>query len=810
MLMALEKHYDAKAVEDKWQKHWIEAGVYNFKNDASKKPYAIDTPPPYASAGHLHVGHGLHYTQIDIVARYKRLKGFDVYFPPCFDNNGLPTEKYVEEKYNISKATTTRKEFRELCLKESRQVEKAYADRVFKTLGHSYDWNLLYTTIDPEAQKVAQASFIDLYNKGLVYRAKEPVLWCTYHQTALAQAELETKERNTTLYYIPFKVEGEELLIATTRPEFLPACVAVFVHPQDDRYKHLIGKKAVVPLFNYEVPIMSDELVEKDFGTGVVMVCTFGDKTDVLWWKKHNLELKVILNKDGTLNENAGFLKGLTIKEAKKRIVEKLDEEGLIKDQETIQQSVSTCWRCGTPIEFIVTEQWFVKVLDFKQELISQGEKITWVPKHFFDRYKNWVQGLQWDWCISRQRFYGVPIPVWYCKNCGKPFLPSIEELPVDPLEQKPSKPCSCGSTEFVPDEDVFDTWMTSSLTPQIACKWLENPDLYKKLYPMQLRPQSHDIIRTWAFYTIAKSFLHFKSIPWETIAIGTYVLDEKGRGMHKSKGNVVWVDDLLKKYSVDNFRYWVGTANWGEDLPFKEADLIAGKRFLTKLWNASRFVSLMLQDYKPLQSHEQSVTEVMDKWLLAKLSMLEREASKFMDAFKFGEALKRVENFFWHDFCDNYLEIVKDRLYNPEKRGLKAKLSAQITLYKALYSLMRMLAPILPHITEEIYHSIFKQFENIESIHLTTWPETGFEDEESFNIGEKFVEVLTIVRREKNKQRKSLKAKAKLWLSKELLNILKPALEDLKAVTNSEIFETEAGAGKGEEGLNVRVELLE
>lgn len=805
MIMTLEKEYNPKKVEEDWQRFWRSQSIYRFTlpKDKKDKVFAIDTPPPYASAGHLHVGHGLHYTQIDIVARYKRLKGFKVYYPPCFDNNGLPTEKYVEEKFNISKNKVSRQEFRELCLKESHKLEKAYANNVFRALGHSFDWDLLYTTIDPKSQKVAQASFIDLYKKGLVYRAEQPVFWCPYHQTALAQAELEQKQRTTTLYYIKFKnntknnTKKKDLLIATTRPEFLPACVAVFVHPEDERYKHLIGDKAIVPLFDYEVPIMADELVDKDFGTGIVMVCTFGDKTDVMWWKKHKLPLKSILNKDGTLNNNAGFLKGLSINKARIKVVELLKEKSLIEKQEQIQQSVSTCWRCGTPIEFIITKQWFIKVLDFKDELIKQGKKIRWFPSFFFDRYKNWVSGLQWDWCISRQRLYGVPIPVWYCKKCGKPLIPKIENLPVDPVANKPKAKCSCGSQEFIPERDVFDTWMTSSMTPQIACKWLENSNIYKRLFPMQLRPQSHDIIRTWAFYTIAKSWLHFKSIPWENIAIGTFVLDEKGKGMHKSKGNVVWVDDLLKRYSVDNFRYWVGTANWGEDLPFKEGELIAGKRFLTKLWNAARFVSLMLEDYKPRlkQRLDQDknvikVTEIMDEWILTKLSKIEQEASQLMDNYRFGEALKRIETFFWNDFCDNYLEIIKDRLYNPDNRGLKAKLSAQKTLHITLYSFIRMLSPIMPHITEHIYQNMFRKFEGIKSIHLTKWPETRFKKEDSLRIGDEVINIISKVRKGKNIKHKSLKAKARIWLPKQVLERIKPALKDLKAVTNSDIFE--------------------
>ncbi len=799
--MNLPKNYDAKAVEKKWQHYWKKKNIYKFDKNSKKPIYSIDTPPPYASAGHLHVGHGLHYTQFEIIARYRRMKGFNVYFPPCFDNNGLPTEKYVEEKYNISKAKTTKAEFRKLCRKESAKVEKLYADKVFKALGHSYDWNLLYTTIEPEAQKVAQKSFIDLVKQGDAYRTEEPTLWCTNHQTALAQAEVEDLTRSTKLSYIYFKLKdsNEKITIATTRPEFLPACVGIFVHPNDKRYKKLVGKKAIVPLFEQEVKIMKDEKVDPEFGSGIVMICTFGDTTDIEWWKKHKLDLKICITKEGKLNELAKEYEGLTIEEGKNRITEELDVKGLLIKQENLEQNVGSCWRCNTPIEFIVTKQWFIKALDYRKELIKQARKINWYPGFYRKRFEDWTNNLAWDWCISRQRFYGVPIPVWYCKKCGEVILPEEKQLPVDPEQNEPKKECKCGSKEFIPDKDVFDTWMTSSMSPEIAIRWLEEPKEFKKRFPMSLRPQAQDIIRTWSFYTILKAYLHFKDIPWKDIALGTFVLDPKGKGMSKSKGNVVWVDDLLERYDVDTFRYWVGTASWGSDLPFQEKDLVAGKKFLTKLWNASKFALMHLEDYKG----KKPKLEAMDKWLLTKINDVVKVSTENFDNYNTSESKKITELFFWHTFCDNYLEIIKDRMYNPDKRGKKARESAQYTLYYSLDILLKLLAPIIPHITEEIYSLYFAKKEK--SIHISEWPkfDKKLEDKKAEKIGDYAVDIIATVRKYKSGKNISLGAEIK-ELVIDTKEDLKDVLYDIKATIKAE----KISKGKGNIKVNDKIKI--
>jgi len=763
--------YDAKAVEEKWRKFWEKEKIYKFDTKSKKKVYSIDTPPPYASAGHLHVGHALSYTQFEIMARIMRMMGFSVYFALGFDNNGLPTEKYVEEKLGIDKTKTNREEFRKLCLSESKKVQDAYIDNVFKKLGHSYDWSLIYTTISPEAQRVAQTAFLRLIDKKECYRAKEPTIWCPKHETALAQAEVEDLERNTKLNYIELGDE-ERILIATTRPELLGSCVGIFVHPKDKKYKNLIGKEVLVPLFDYKVKVRTDEKVDKNFGTGIVMICTFGDNTDIEWWKKYKLDLKISIDEKGRLNENAGEFKGLSLKEGREKILGELKKQGRLKKQEDLAQTVGSCWRCNTPVEYIIKDQWFIKTLKHKKKLIEVGRKINWYPKFMRARYENWVKNLGWDWTISRQRYYGVPIPAWYCEKCGKIILPSEKELPLDPLYV--DKKCKCGG-KGIPESDVFDTWMTSSNSPEIALRWLETPRQYKKLSPMILRPQSHDIIRTWAFYTILKSYLLFKRIPWKDITINTFVLDSKGKGMSKSKGNAIWADDILDKYGVDVFRYWVGTANLGSDLPFNEQELVTGKRFLTKLLNASSFVFMNLKDYKGKKPE----LEEIDKWMLQRTKEINEECKKKYLSYDIAGAKREIENFFWHVFCDNYLEIVKKRLYENKK----GKDSAQYVLYNSLLTIVKLIAPIMPFITEEIYQEYFRKFEKEKSIHLTNFPKIQIKEKK--DVGNNMIELIAKIRQEKTKAKKAMNIECKVTLEKKDYENVKDVLQDLKDVMN-------------------------
>lgn len=765
---------DYERIEKKWRKFWEKENVYKFNPKSKKKVYSIDTPPPYASAGHLHVGHGLSYTQFEIVARIMRMAGFNVYFPLGYDDNGLPTEKYVEEKYKINKANTNRVEFRKLCLEESNRVEKIYTDEVFKRLGHSYDFNLLYNTISLESQRVTQTAFLKLINKGECYRAKEPTIWCPYHETALAQAEVEDLNRKTKLNYIEFG-DKERVLIATTRPEFLASCVGIFVHPDDKRYKKLIGKEILVPIFDYNVKVMADKDVDSEFGTGVLMVCTFGDNADIEKWKKYKLDLKISIDEKGFLNEVAGKFAGLSLKDAREKILVELKHQGRLKKQEDLEQTVGSCWRCNTPVEYIVKNQWFIRTMKHKKKLLEIGSKINWYPKFMKVRYNDWVKNLAWDWAISRQRYYGVPIPVWYCEKCGKVLLPNEKDLPLDPLEVK--KKCSCGGNG-IPEKDVFDTWMTSSNSPEVALRWLEKPGQYKNLAPMSLRPQSHDIIRTWAFYTILKSYLLFNRVPWKDLIINTFVLDSKGKGMSKSKGNAIWVNDLITKYGVDVFRYWVGGASLGNDLLFKEQELIAGKKFLTKLVNASRFVFMNLKDYN---FRKPDNLEEIDKWMLQRTKEINEKAKEFYMKYNIAGAKREVENFFWHVFCDNYLEIIKKRIYEGE--GSK-KISAQYTLYTSLLTILKLVAPIMPFITEEIYQENFIKVQKTKSIHLTEFSKIDINVKT--DAGDLMLEIISKVRQEKTKAKKAMNSEIILTLDKKDNDKLKSVLEDLMDVVNA------------------------
>ena len=753
---------------------WEKEKIYSFDPKKMEKIYSIDTPPPYASAGHLHVGHALSYTQFEIIARIMRMAGFNVYFAPGYDDNGLPTEKYVEEKLGINKAKTNKVEFRKLCLEESKKVESIYTEKVFKRLGHSYDWDLLYQTISPEAQRVSQTAFLRLIKKGECYRAKEPTIWCPYHETALAQAEVEDLNRKTKLNYIEFGV-GEKVLIGTTRPEFLASCVGIFVHPDDKRYKHLIGKEIEVPLFNYKVKVVKDKTVDPEFGTGIMMVCTFGDNSDIEKWKKHKLDLKISIDDKGKLNELGGKYKGMTLHEAREVILKDLEKEGRLKKQESLDQTVGSCWRCSTPVEYIVKDQWFINTLKHKKKLLEMGKMVNWHPEFMRTRYENWVKNLGWDWVISRQRYYGVPIPVWYCDKCGI-LLPDEKDLPLDPIEVK--KKCLKCNKLAIPEEDVFDTWMTSSNSPEIALRWLEKPFQYKKLAPMSLRPQSHDIIRTWAFYTILKSYLLFNRIPWKDITINTFVLDSKGRGMSKSKGNVVWADELVEKYGADVFRYWVGGASLGSDIPFNEQELIAGKRLVTKMWNATKFVFMNLKGFdgrKPKKS------EKIDQLFLEKLNQTIEKAREQYLSYNISGSRKTIEDFFWNIFCDNYLEIIKKRIYNTE--GDK-KISAQYVLYHSLLTLLKLFSPIMPFVTEKIYQEYFRKKEKDKSIHLSKWPEV----KKTIPSGDLdlFLEILSKIRQEKSKFKKAMNAEIVLTIPKKEQLIINEMIDDLKNVSNA------------------------
>lgn len=760
--------YNIYEAEKKWQEYWEKEGIYRFDNRKKDKAYSIDTPPPTVS-GKMHIGHAFSYSQQDFVVRFRRMKDGCVFYPFGTDDNGLPTERMIEKLNNVKSKNMPRAEFVELCLKTLKKITPEFIQD-WKNLGISADYNICYSTIDKNSQRISQKSFIDLFREGQVYKKEFPTIWCPECQTAIAQAELEDKEESNLFSTLKFKVGGRDLLIATTRPEMLAACIAVFVNPEDKRYKHLIGKKAEVPLFNFKVPILADKSAEIEKGTGVLMVCSYGDRFDVDAVNRHKLNPKIVLNKDGTLNIKN--YEGLKIKEARKKILDELKQKNLIAEQKKIAHVLNVHDKCGTEIEFLVTEQWFIKILDKKKKLIEQGKKIKWYPQYMFKRYAAWINGLEWDWSISRERHFGVPIPLWECKKCNKIILPAEKELPVDPLQIK--KKCSCGNIAE-PEKRVLDTWATSSLTPQIASSLINN----QIRIPYSLRPQAHDIIRTWAFYTIAKSCLHENRIPWKNIMISGFVT-LGGEKMSKSKGNIIQPQDVLSKYGADALRFWASGSKLGEDLDYQEKDLVTGKKLITKLWNASKFVLMNLQDYKQEKPH---MLEIMDKWILNKLSELVDKCTKYFENYEYSKSKAETDNFFWHVFCDNYLEIAKRRIYQGNK---KEKLSAQYTLYSALLAILKLFAPIIPHITEEIYHHRFSNDEKCKSIHISSWPKISFKDKKALETGNIFIDILSKARHLKAANKKSLKTMISLTMEKEKFEKLKEAFDDLKAVTNA------------------------
>lgn len=753
----LKKRYDP-SIEKEIINFWKDNNVFKFNPNTNKKVFSIDSPPPTISGDGLHMGHVLNGMHFEFAARYRRMKGYEVFFPEGFDDNGLPTERFIEKKFGVKATQMPRKEFIDLCRNEIKKVCQTYKD-TFVSLGFSIDWSLSYDTISPFSTKIAQKSFIDLFKKGRIERSEEVTIWCPFCQTALAQDDMEDREEKSTLNTILFELEnGEKIKIATTRPELLPACVGVFVNPSDERYKNLIGKKAKVPLFEYDVPIMADDKVDKEFGTGLVMVCTFGDQTDVEWWRKYSLPLKIILNKDGTLNEKAEKYKGLSIKEARAKILEDLKLQGLLVEQEEIVHAVNVHERCKTPIEFLVSPQWKIKQLDLKDKMIEQGQKIKWFPEFMEARFDTWIKGLKWDWIISRQRPFGIPFPIWYCKKCGTPVIADEKDLPVYPSEQSPNKSCpKCGSTEFLPEKDVMDTWMTSSLTPLITARWGEKDSLIDRVYPFSLRPQAHEIIRTWTYYTILKSYLHTNSIPWKEIAISGWCLDRKGKKMSKSAGNGVEPLEIIKKYPVDALRWWAATANIGEDFRYKEQDLQDGSKFLNKIWNAARFVGLF---YDPGVFEENNAQiakknlSFVDKWIIEKLRKTTEEVDKAFENYAYGNAKKSLYLFFKTYFCDNYLEFIKWRLYsnkNPE-----SKLAAQYTVALILKNSLKLFHPFIPFITEKIWLDLF---EEKQSIAISLWSDLSEfdQDKESEKRGDFIFKVVGDIRTWKANNNKSV-----------------------------------------------------
>ncbi|MDK2791027.1 MAG: valyl-tRNA synthetase [Methanothermococcus sp.] len=750
--MEMQKEYSIE-MEKEVQKKWENNKIYKFMNDEKRPPYIIDTPPPYPT-GRMHLGHGLNWTYMDIIARFKRMNGYDVLFPQGWDCHGLPTEVKVEEINNITKSDIDRHEFRRLCVELTEENIEKMRNQV-KSLGISIDWDREYITMTPEYVKKSQTAFVRMYKDGLIYRGKHPVNWCPRCQTAIAFAEVEYKERTSKLNYIKFPyMENEEkyLTIATSRPELMAACVGIVVHPEDERYKDVIGKKVKVPLFNQEVTVYPDEDVEKEFGTGVVMVCTFGDKTDVVWVNRHGLEIKKAIDEKGELTEICGKYSGMKSEEARGKIIEDLKCEGYLIKQEPLEQNVGVCWRCKTPIEIIVGDQWFVNV----KKLLPESEKVTnelnWVPEHMKTRLLNWIKDMDWDWCISRQRLFATPIPVWYCPKCGEVIVAKEEDLPLDPTKESPYT-CKCGNSDLIPETDVLDTWMDSSITPMVIAGWLEDEEFFKKHYPVQLRPQGHDIIRTWAFYTIIKSIALTGEKPWDEIVINGMVFGEDGHKMSKSRGNVVEPGEITKEYGADALRLWAANSTIGNDVPFAWKEVDYGYRFLRKFWNAARFAKMNIDDeviekLKTMEDASANIENPVDLWILSKLNRLIKRVTEDLENYRFNTVVE-IQKFVWHEFCDNYIEMVKHRLYNKEstEEAQKDKLMAQYTLYKVITDSLRLITPFTPHFAD-IVGEIYK----MDNIH-TSWcrVDESLINEENEYIGEVAKNTVSSLRRFKS-----------------------------------------------------------
>jgi len=732
----LPQEYDFNEIDNRCLEFWEKESIYSYNSEDKGKVYSVDTPPPYVSAAHLHIGHAMSYSQAEFVIRYKRMCGYNVFYPMGFDDNGLPTERFVEKKYNIKPGGMHRGEFIELCLKETKEGAKEY-EKLWKALGLSVDWNLGYSTIDPLCQKTAQKSFIELYKKGVTVRCEDPIIWCPHCRTSLSQADVETLERKGKINDIAFRSEkGEDLVISTTRPELIPACVALYFNPEDPRYQHLKGTKAKVPLFDYEVPILSDPSVEKDFGTGLMMVCTFGDIEDVDKWRRDKLDLRLVFTENGRMNTLGGKFEGLTILEARKRITEALKETGDLRGVKTLKQFVGVHERCETPIEFQISPQWFINVLDYKEEFLKLGEKLNWFPKFMFARYRDWVNGLKWNWNISRQRFYGVPFPVWYCKDNKHVILPEIKNLPVDPMEDAPPvKVCpECGSEDIVAETDVMDTWMTSSLTPLINSKWADGEGV--NVYPMSLRVQAFEIIRTWLFYTVVKSHFHSDSLPWENVMISGWGLNEQGKKISKRDLDKHTGEDgynrynpylVIQRYGADSLRYWSAGANLGSDLRYNEKQVKQGRRLLVKLWNASRFILANVEecDIAGIFKETLPISErsMVDKWIIVKSEIAVKKVTEAFESCEYSKGLIAIESFFWNDFCDNYLEFVKDRFWSEDEYSDELRISARYTMLDMLRVILALYAPFVPFVTEELYQKIFRPYEGTKSLHITKWP---------------------------------------------------------------------------------------
>ena len=738
--------YDSASIEERWQKMWKEEAVYRFDPGSDKPVYSIDNPPRYTS-GSLHLGHATGYSLIDFAARYRRMRGCNVFFPLCFDVNGTPIEVRVEKKHGITKLDLPRREYRKLCSDFANGFIEEMKHH-FEILGESMDPSIYYQTDATYYRRITQISFVKLFRMGLVYKGNFPVNWCPRCMTALADAEVEYRENLGKLNYIKFNIEGEDghVLIATTRPELLCTCKMVAVHPDDKSKSGLIGKNLITPVYGRKVPVISDPKVDPAYGTGNVMICTIGDKDDLEWVMKYRLEMEKGIDELGKMTSLAGRYAGMTVPEARKAIIEDMAKSGELIKQEDNQQNVSICWRCHSPVEFLQVPQWFLKTLDFRDRVLEEADKINWYPAFMKTRLQDWVNSLEWDWVLSRQRIFATPVPVWECERCDY-AVPATEEMCYcDPTEDAPpvEKCPDCGG-KLIGSTDVFDTWMDSSGSALYNTFWERDADLHEKLFPMSMRPQSHDIIRTWAFYSILRSEQLKESRPWDDIMIHGFIMAPVGTPMHSSIGNVIDPIPILKEYGADALRYYAATCSLGIDHAFREKDVIRGRRLCNKIFNLGQFVSRFF-DSKPERPGE---LRLPDRWILGRYSDAVAKATAFFDEYQFDKAMKEVESFIWHEFADHYVEMVKSRKDD----------AVRYTLYTVFLGSLKMMAPFLPHVTEDVYQSCFAGHEGTVSLHLTYWPEPILRDAGAESTGDVLKDIIAAIRGWKSDKKMPLNA---------------------------------------------------
>ena len=705
--------------EEKWNAYWQEHKLSRFDDKDTQRPvYVIDTPPPFTS-GTLHMGHVSSYSFVDFVARYKRMKGFNVLYPQGWDTQGFPTEKATEKKYGTALG---RQEFYAKCSELAASNLSAMKLQM-RALGFSFDERYEYITMSKEYRAKVQLSLLLMNEKGLIYRGEYPVEWCSKCGTAIAHAETEDKTAETALTYLKFPIvssKGKDIVIATTRPEMLHALVAVAVNPGDERFKGMIGKKVKSPIFGTTVEIIADPDVDISFGTGAEMVCTFGDKADRTMYYKHKLKLIESIDEHGKL-KNAKSFTGLGVREAREALLAELEKAGSIEKSEKIMHTVKIHDRCGTEIEFIVSTQWFIKILDYKDKIMELGREMQWVPEFTRQYLDDWAKFIDYDWLISRNRIFGTPIPFWHCEKCESIVAPKKEDLPIDPTSSKPplEKCPKCGG-KLIGESATCDVWIDSSITPLVVAGWPDNKETFKSFFPNALRVQGTEIIRTWAFYTIFRSFILTGNKPFEKLLINGMILGTDGKRMHKSKGNGVSPDDLLKKYSADAIRLWSALSGAiGKDKPFIYNDIEYAKNFITKLVNSALFVKGAMAESKMPKIEPSKDMELFDIWILNRLNTTIKLVSDSYEAFNFYDAATALINFYWHEFCDYYIENVKHRIYSEDKKMERSRKAATFTLNTVLASTLAMLAPIAPHAAEEV-NSMF----SAKSITLAQMPE--------------------------------------------------------------------------------------